>query len=35
MTHFGESAPAGRLAEEFGFTPKAVATRVGEHLAGS
>jgi transketolase len=35
MTRFGESAPAGRLAEEFGFTPKAVATRVGEYLAGS
>ena len=33
MPHFGESAPAGRLAEEFGFTPSAVADRVAKHLS--
>jgi transketolase len=33
MSRFGESAPASRLAEEFGFTPSAVATRVAEYLA--
>jgi transketolase len=35
MSHFGESAPAGKLAEEFGFTPGAVAERVAAHLAGA
>jgi transketolase len=35
MAHFGESAPAGKLAEEFGFTPGAVADRVAEHIAGA
>jgi transketolase len=34
MSWFGESAPAGRLAEEFGFTPNGVATRVAEYLSG-
>ena len=28
IDHFGASAPAKRLAEEFGFTPEAVADRV-------
>ncbi|MDG2334216.1 MAG: transketolase [Myxococcota bacterium] len=35
MAHFGESAPAGKLAEEFGFTPGSVADRVAEHIAGA
>jgi transketolase len=34
IPHFGESAPAGRLGEEFGFTPGSVAARVGEYLSG-
>jgi transketolase len=33
MQRFGESAPAARLAEEFGFTPEAVAARVEEYLS--
>ena len=35
MQRFGESAPAARLAEEFGFTPAGVVKRVREHLSGS
>jgi transketolase len=33
MQRFGESAPAAKLAEEFGFTPETVAARIEEHLA--
>ncbi|NNJ48247.1 MAG: transketolase [Acidimicrobiia bacterium] len=33
IDHFGASAPAGVLAEEFGFTPDAVAARVREWLS--
>jgi transketolase len=33
IDRFGASAPAERLAEEFGFTPEAVAARVREWLA--
>jgi transketolase len=33
IDHFGASAPAKRLAEEFGFTPEAVAGRVREWLS--
>lgn len=32
IDHFGASAPAERLAEEFGFTPEAIAARVRSHL---
>ncbi|HEU4321475.1 MAG TPA: transketolase [Acidimicrobiia bacterium] len=32
IDHFGASAPAEVLAEQFGFTPEAVASRVREHL---
>ena len=32
IDHFGASAPAGVLAEQFGFTPAQVADRVREHL---
>ncbi|MFZ0014418.1 MAG: transketolase [Acidimicrobiia bacterium] len=32
IDHFGASAPAGVLAEEFGFTPEAVAAKVKSHL---
>jgi transketolase len=32
IDHFGASAPAGVLAEQWGFTPEAVATRLGEWL---
>lgn len=34
IDHFGASAPAGVLAEQFGFTPAAVAGRVAEWLQG-
>jgi transketolase len=34
IDHFGASAPAGRLAVEWGFTPEAVADRVAGLLAG-
>ncbi len=34
IDHFGASAPAERIAEEWGFTPEAVADRVGAWLAG-
>ena len=33
IDHFGASAPAGRLAEEWGFTPVAVADRIEAWLA--
>jgi len=33
IDHFGASAPASRIAEEFGFTPPAVADRVARWLA--
>lgn len=32
IDHFGASAPAEVLAEKFGFTPEAVASRVRSHL---
>ncbi|MGI9557244.1 MAG: transketolase-like TK C-terminal-containing protein, partial [Solirubrobacterales bacterium] len=32
IDHFGASAPAGVLAEKFGFTPEAVAARAKELL---
>jgi transketolase len=32
IDHYGASAPAGVLAEQFGFTPAQVADRVREHL---
>jgi transketolase len=32
IDHFGASAPAGVLAEQFGFTPEAVAAKVKSHL---
>jgi transketolase len=32
IDHFGASAPAGDLADHFGFTPEAVAARVRAHL---
>ncbi|MEN6521055.1 MAG: transketolase [Armatimonadota bacterium] len=32
MDHFGASAPAGLLAEKFGFTPEAIAARVRKYL---
>ena len=31
---FGASAPYKKLAEEFGFTPEAVAARIVEHFSG-
>ncbi|MCB2223067.1 MAG: transketolase [Actinobacteria bacterium] len=34
IDHFGASAPAGVLAEHFGFTPEHVAARIREWLAG-
>jgi transketolase len=34
MDRFGASAPYTALAEEFGFTPDAIAARVRQHLAG-
>jgi len=34
VDHFGASAPAERIAEEWGFTPDAVADRVAGWLAG-
>ena len=34
IDQYGASAPAGVLAEEFGFTPAAVADRVAQWLAG-
>lgn len=33
IDHFGASAPAGVLAEQFGFTAGSIAQRVREHLA--
>jgi transketolase len=33
IDHFGASAPAGRLAQEYGFTPDAVAARLREWLS--
>jgi transketolase len=33
IDHFGASAPAGVLAEQYGFTPSAVADRVADWLA--
>ncbi len=33
IDHFGASAPAEVLAEQFGFTPEAVADRIREHLS--
>ena len=33
IDHFGASAPAGVLAEQFGFTPEAVGTKVEAWLA--
>jgi transketolase len=35
IDEFGASAPAGVLAEKYGFTPDAVAARVADWLAGS
>ncbi len=32
IDHFGDSAPAGVLAEEYGFTPEAVAARIRGYL---
>jgi transketolase len=34
IDHFGASAPAGALAEHFGFTPDKLAARVRKHLRG-
>ncbi len=34
IDHFGASAPAGVLAEHYGFTPAAVAGRIRDWLAG-
>jgi len=34
IDRFGASAPAGTLAEKFGFTPDQVASRIGEWLVG-
>lgn len=34
IDHFGASAPAGVIAEKFGFTPEVIADRVGEWLEG-
>ena len=33
VDRFGESAPAGVLAEHYGLTPSAIAERVARHLA--
>jgi transketolase len=33
LDHFGASAPAEQLAEEYGFTPAKVATRIKNWLA--
>jgi transketolase len=35
IDHFGASAPAAVIAEQWGFTPQAVADRVGAWLSGS
>jgi len=35
LDHFGASAPAEQLAEEYGFTPAKVATRIKNWLASS
>ena len=35
MSSFGESAPAGDLADHFGFTPEKVVARIEEHLGQS
>jgi len=35
VDHFGASAPWERIAEEWGFTPSAVASKVGEWLEGA
>ena len=32
IDHFGASAPAGKLADEFGFTPEKVANTIREYL---
>lgn len=32
LDHFGASAPASRLTEEFGFTPEAIAARIKDWL---
>lgn len=32
LEHFGKSAPAGALADHFGFTPEKIASRVREYL---
>ena len=32
IDHFGQSAPAERLAEEFGFTPEAIVEQIATHL---
>jgi transketolase len=33
IERFGESAPAAKIAEHFGFTPQAVARRIEEYLS--
>lgn len=32
LNHFGDSAPASRLAEEYGFTPEKVASAIADYL---
>jgi transketolase len=32
MDHFGASAPAAKLAEEFGFIPGKVADKISDYL---
>jgi transketolase len=32
IDHFGKSAPASALAEEFGFTPEAIVEQIATHL---
>ena len=34
IDHFGDSAPAKRLAEEYGFTAAGITARIREYLAG-
>jgi transketolase len=34
LGHFGESAPAGKLAEKYGFTAPTVARKVRERFFG-
>ncbi len=34
LDHFGESAPAGKLAEKYGFTPSTVARKIRERYFG-